>query len=138
MEAFMVNRTSGHIRGLSFGTQGRWALVTLLAAIFVMVSLPNTALAGNSEESRKLFQEKCVRCHNDDGSGSTVVGKALGAADLRSAAVQKKSDADFYVQIDKGKGNMPPFGADLDKSQINELVTYVRELGKKQTAVKKH
>lgn len=132
-----MDRTKEYVERPRAGTQKRFARPALLAALVVMVGLPNTVLAGNSEEGQKLFQEKCVRCHNDDGSGNTVIGKALGAADLRSTDVQKKSDADFYAQIDKGKGNMPPFGTGLDKAQISALVAYVRELGKKQAATKK-
>jgi mono/diheme cytochrome c family protein len=128
----MLDRTNSQSEGQ------RLARVALFAALLLTLALPDTAQAGNAQEGQKVFQEKCVRCHNDDGSGTTVVGKALGAADLRSADVQKKTDADFYTQIDKGKGNMPPFGSDLTKPQIDELIAYVRQLAKKQVAAKKH
>lgn len=119
-------------------TMRKYGIGSPLVVIFLLVGgLPTTAQAGNEQEGQKIFQEKCVRCHGDDGSGNAVIGKALGAADLRSADVQKKSDADFYAQIEKGKGNMPPFGPSLDKSQIDALVAYVRAFGKNQTAKKK-
>jgi mono/diheme cytochrome c family protein len=113
------------------------AQLFLVALVFV-IAKPAMAQTGNATNGQTIFEDKCVRCHNKDGSGDTVVGKALKAMDLRSADVQKKSDADFYIQIDKGKGNMPPFGGGLDKAQINDLVAYVRQFGKKQTAGKKH
>lgn len=138
VEEFIVGRTKEYVRRPQLRTQNRFVRTTLLAALLFMLGLPGTARAGNTtEEGQRLFQEKCVKCHNDDGSGTTVIGKALGAADLRSADVQKKTDADFYTQIDKGKGNMPPFGSGLDKAQISELVAYVRQLGKKQVATKR-
>jgi len=108
-----------------------------LAVFLLTVGLPTTSQAGTDQEGQKIFHDKCVRCHAEDGSGNAVIGKALGAADLRSDAVQKKSDADFYTQIEKGKGNMPPFGPSLDKAQINALVAYVRAFGKNQAASKK-
>ncbi|MFY9844172.1 MAG: c-type cytochrome [Terriglobales bacterium] len=104
--------------------------VLLLAFPFAMAH-PAQAQAGNPANGQKVFQDKCAKCHAKDGSGSTSYGKALGAADLRSADVQKKTDADFYTQIDKGKKSMPPFGAILDKTQINDVIAYVRQFGKK-------
>ncbi len=111
-------------------------LSVLVSLLIIAVAWPVLGQTGKPEEGQKIFADKCVRCHAEDGSGSTAVGKALGAADLRSAEVQKKSDADFYTQIDKGKGNMPPFGSSLDKSQIDNLVAYVRRIGKKQAEKK--
>jgi mono/diheme cytochrome c family protein len=104
--------------------------VLLLAFSFAMAN-PAKAQPGDAVNGQKLFLEKCKKCHGEDGSGNTNFGKSLRAADLRSADVQKKNDADFYLQIDKGKKNMPPFGASLDKTQINDLIAYVRQLGKK-------
>lgn len=109
----------------------------VLLVLMLLAAWPSQAQSGKASEGLKIFADKCVRCHGDNGSGNTVVGKALGAADLRSADVQKKSDAIFYAQIDKGKGNMPPFGSSLDKAQINDLIAYVRDLGKKQPSGKK-
>ena len=110
--------------------------VLLLGFVFANAK-PATAQTGSAANGQKVFHEKCEKCHGKDGGGDTSSGKALRAADLRSADVQKKTDADFYTQIDKGKKNMPPFGASLDKTQINDVIAYVRELGKKQPEAKK-
>jgi mono/diheme cytochrome c family protein len=101
-----------------------------LLALLFSIATPVMAQKGNVANGKELFADKCEKCHDKDGSGGTIIGKALKAADLRSADVQKKSDADFYAQIDKGKGNMPPFGGALDKVQINDLIAYVRQLGR--------
>ncbi len=113
-------------------------LTVLLSLLVMAVVWPALAQTGKAQQGQKIFADKCVRCHAEDGSGNAPIGKALGAADLRSADVQKKSDADFYTQIDKGKGNMPPFGTSLDKGQIDDLVAYVRQIGKKQAGKKPH
>ena len=110
--------------------------VLSLAVAFVIVDTAK-AQSGSAVNGQKIFLEKCEKCHGKDGSGNTSSGKALKAADLRSDDVQKKGDADFYAQIDKGKKNMPPFGAGLNKTQINDVIAYVRELGKKQSEAKK-
>jgi mono/diheme cytochrome c family protein len=110
---------------------------TFLIGLGIAVAFPPRSWAAPVQDGQKVFSEKCVRCHGEDGSGDTAVGQALGAYDLRSAAVQKLTDAEIYTQIDKGKANMPPFGPDLNKTQINDLIAYVRSLGKKQAAGKK-
>ncbi len=112
--------------------------LSALMGVLTVGAVSVLAQTGKAQQGQKTFADKCVRCHAEDGSGNTAVGKALGAADLRSADIQKKSDADFYTQIDKGKGNMPPFGTSLDKGQIDDLVAYVRQIGKKQADKKSH
>jgi mono/diheme cytochrome c family protein len=112
--------------------------LSALLGVLTVGAASAPAQTGKAQQGQKIFADKCVRCHSEDGSGSAPIGKALGAADLRSADVQKKSDADFYAQIDKGKGNMPPFGTSLAKDQIDDLVAYVRQMGKKQAEKKPH
>jgi mono/diheme cytochrome c family protein len=113
---------------------GTIALLPLLLFAF-----PHSAAAqaGNAADGQKLFETNCAKCHGPDGSGNTAIGKAVGAKDLRSAEAKKLTDAEIYTQIDQGKGNMPPFGDSLGKAKVNDLVAYVRELGKKQAAAKK-
>jgi mono/diheme cytochrome c family protein len=102
----------------------------ILVGLMIGVTSPALPQAGNAAEGKKIFSAKCATCHGPDGSGNTSVGKSLKAADLRSADVQKKTDADFYTQVDRGKGKMPPFGRVLNKTQIDDVVAYVREIGK--------
>ena len=59
------------------------------------------------------------------------MGKKLGAHDLSSAEVQKQSDAQLTEVVTKGRNKMPPYEGKLSKEQIAQLVTYIRELGKK-------
>jgi mono/diheme cytochrome c family protein len=41
------------------------------------------------------------------------------------------------MQIEQGKGNMPPFGGTLNKAQIDSLIPIVRGFGKKSAGAKK-
>lgn len=111
-------------------------LLVLVAVILTIVA-PVSAQKASAANGEKLFADKCIKCHDKDGSGGTPFGKAMKAADLRSVEVQSKTDTDFYTQIEKGKGNMPPFGDKLNKSQIDDLIAYVRQLGKN-ADTKKH
>ena len=105
--------------------------IVLLSMILFAIARPAAAQAGNADEGQKLFTQNCVTCHGPDGSGSTAIGKAVGAKDLRSPEAKKLTDAEISTQIEKGKGNMPPFAGSLNKAKITDLVAYVRELGKK-------
>jgi cytochrome c6 len=100
------------------------ATVTLFAALAIPTQLRAQF------DAAKSYQTNCVSCHAADGSGSSSTGKALKAQDLRSANVQKQTDADLAAVISKGKGKMPAFGAKLKPDEIKQMIAYVRELAK--------
>jgi len=83
-----------------------------------------------AQEGEKLFLDKCANCHSADGSGQTVKGKKLKLRDLRSAEVQKMTDAQMVDLILKGKGDMAPYSKELVDKQVKALVLYVRSLAK--------
>jgi mono/diheme cytochrome c family protein len=91
-------------------------------------SLPALLRAQNDVE--KIYKANCVLCHAADGSGSSPSGKALGAKDLRSDVVQKKTDAELAEVITQGKGKMPAFGKKIKPEDITKLVAYIRALTK--------
>ncbi len=101
----------------------------------LLLALPHVASA--QSDGQKLFDTNCAKCHGPDGTGNTVVGKAVGAKDLGSAEAKKLTDAEVRTQIEQGKGNMPPFGGTLNKAQIDSLVPIVRAFGKKAASAKK-
>jgi mono/diheme cytochrome c family protein len=100
-----------------------------------LFAMPHSAAA--QSDGQKLFDTNCAKCHGPDGSGNTVVGKAVGAKDLGSAEAKKLTDAEIHTQIEQGKNNMPPFGGTLNKAQIDSLVPIVRAFGKKTAGAKK-
>jgi mono/diheme cytochrome c family protein len=106
----------------------------LLASRRIFVCLAALALpAGVYAQSdvAKIYKANCILCHAADGSGNSPSGKALGAKDLASAEVQKKSDGEIAELITKGKGKMPAFGAKLKPDDIKQLVAYIRAMPKK-------
>jgi mono/diheme cytochrome c family protein len=96
--------------------------------MLLLLGLPVRA----EDTAESLFKGKCAMCHGPDGAGKTVMGEKLKIPDLRSADVQKKSEAELKTLIAKGKDKMPAYGAKLSKEQIDKLVDYTRELAKKQ------
>ncbi len=100
----------------------------------ISLCLVALALAGGvraQSDVAKVYKTNCVLCHAADGSGNSTSGKALGAKDLASGEVQKKSDAELTEVIAKGKGKMPAFAAKLKPEEIKQLVAYIRAMPKK-------
>jgi mono/diheme cytochrome c family protein len=100
-----------------------------------LLAFPHFAAA--QSDGQKLYDTNCAKCHAPDGTGNTVVGKAVGAKDLNSPEAKKLTDAEIYTQMDQGKGNMPPFGGTLNKAQIDSLIPIVRAFAKKPAVAKK-
>ena len=100
-----------------------------------LFAFPHFAAA--QSDGQKLFDTNCAKCHGPDGTGNTVIGKAVGAKDLGSAEAKKLTDAEIRTQIEQGKNNMPPFGGSLNKAQIDSLIPIVRAFGKKAPAASK-
>ena len=119
-----------------FDTSGvRIKIGSIALFAFLVFAFPHFAAA--QSDGQKAYDTNCAKCHGPDGSGSTAVGKAVGAKDLRTAEAKKLTDAEIFTQIDQGKGNMPPFGGTLNKAQIDSLIPIVREFSKKAAPAKK-
>ena len=101
-------------------------------ALLVAMALPSGTSAAGSKGA-ELFKSKCASCHGPDAKGQTPMGKMMKIKDLTSEEVQKQSDAELHEIIAKGKKPMPEYGSKLKKEEIDELVAYLRELGKKKS-----
>ena len=95
---------------------------TLTCSLLLAVALPMAAFA----DGAATFKTKCAPCHGADGSGQTPVGKNLKVRDLRSAEVQKLSDADMTKVLAEGKGKMP--ASKLAPADIKAVVGFIRTL----------
>jgi mono/diheme cytochrome c family protein len=101
----------------------------LIPACILCCTALSPAMQAQSDPA-KLFKTNCTLCHSADGSGDNATGKAFHAKDLRSAEVQKQTDAELAEVITKGRGKMPAFGAKIKPDDISKLVAYLRELPK--------
>lgn len=99
----------------------------LLAGAWLLVPVFKT----QAKDGAATFDAKCAMCHSSDGSGNSPMGKSMKVPDLRSKAVQSKSNTELYDVIAKGKSPMPGYASQLNKEEINELVAYIRHLGGK-------
>jgi mono/diheme cytochrome c family protein len=76
------------------------------------------------------YKAKCAMCHGPDGAGQTSMGKNLKLRDLRSAEVQKQTDAELVKWIADGKGKMPAYKGKLTPAEIDALVAFIRTMKK--------
>jgi cytochrome c6 len=103
----------------------------LAAGLLVVVMLAANLAAGEgSATGATVFKSKCVTCHGADGGG-TAVGKSLKVADLRSAEVQNRSDAELTQVISDGKDNMPGFKGTITDDEIHAVLAHVRTFAAK-------
>jgi len=90
-----------------------------------------TATPDELADARKLYGEKCVKCHKEDGTGgfSTVDGKRIKAADFKSNSMKKETEEDLAAEIRDGVEDegMPSFAKELNAEQIKSLVKFIRK-----------
>lgn len=104
-----------------------WAAMALSLAIIGF----SAGAQAKTSAGAALYKSKCTGCHGADGSANTPIGKALKASDLRSDAVQKKTDAQLSAVIRNGGAKMPPVGKMLKPAQVKDLVSFIRTFKKK-------
>ena len=102
----------------------------ICAIAAIALSACSTAFAADAA-TESLYKAKCLMCHGPDGTGNTPAGKKFNARDFHAPEVMKEPDAVIQDSITKGKNKMPSFDKKLTDQQIKDLVSYVRELGKK-------
>ncbi len=107
-------------------------ILVLLAAFSEPASAGKSPPASGNAAATSTFKLQCSSCHGQNGAGDTSIGKSLKAADLRSAEVQKQSDAQLAQVIGEGRKSMPSFSDSLTQDQIRALVSYIRKLAKSQ------
>jgi mono/diheme cytochrome c family protein len=93
------------------------------------ITAPAKAKAPKS--GRQIYVAKCSACHSSDGSGEGTVGRSMRIPSLISQQVQSQSDEILANAIGSGAGKMPAYRKKYNPEQIQLLVAYIRELGKK-------
>src|SRR5690606_33510842 len=96
----------------------------MIGNIVLAMVLTQTPAAG-----AKIYADRCIICHGEDGASATAQGKKLKAADLRSEDVQKKTDADIIAAMAKVRSH-PAFQKTIGDQGLKDVVTYMRTLKK--------
>ncbi len=100
-------------------------IATVLLMIFTLAGIASAENPGKA-----IFTTKCALCHGPDGTGKTSIGKTLKIPDFHSPDIKKLADSDLKTVVTNGKNKMPSFKGKLTDAQIDQVISYVRELGK--------
>jgi len=102
--------------------------------VLVLIAMFAFSTAVMAADGAAIFKAKCAGCHAADGSGQTSMGQKMKIRDLRTADVQKQTDAELTAMIATGgKANKPTHSfksKGLTDADVTALVTYLRSIKK--------
>jgi mono/diheme cytochrome c family protein len=86
---------------------------------------------GDLAAGQRIFERKCVSCHNTNGDGKTVTGGRFRYANLIDGVWRSDGSAEaIELQIRRGRDPMPKFEGKLTDEEIRQTVAYVLELSR--------
>jgi mono/diheme cytochrome c family protein len=95
-----------------------------------------TAATDELASAKKVYSDKCVRCHKEDGTGgeTNIDGTKIKAPNFTSDKLKKEPDAEFIEAIEKGfpDDGMPAFKGKISDDEIKNLVKLIRRDFQKQ------
>lgn len=106
--------------------------VSILASLTAApASLMARAGGAQGKNIADIYKDKCAVCHGDDGAGKTAKGRKIKVKDVRET-IKKVTVEQMIEVVAKGKGpDMDAFGKEFTPDQIQQLVTYYRDLAVK-------
>src|SRR5215204_2969525 len=90
-----------------------------------------TAAPDELASAKKIFLDKCIRCHKEDGTGgeTNIDGTKIKAPNFTSDKLKKEPDSEFIETIEKGakEDGMPAFKGKISDEEIKNLVKLIRK-----------
>lgn len=81
--------------------------------------------------ARKIYSDKCVKCHKEDGTGGkvTIEGKTINADNFTTDKMAGMADEKYLDYIKNGVPDegMPAFKNQLSDEQIKDVVKFIRK-----------
>jgi mono/diheme cytochrome c family protein len=101
---------------------------SLILIVLLVLATPAAVLA----DGRSDYNARCASCHGANANVRTEKAKAL-KMDIKKLSLKgsRKTNAEMVVIIETGKDQMPGFGKELSKKQINAIVEYIIALTRK-------
>ena len=88
-------------------------------------TVANTAPPADFASSKKIYSEKCVKCHKEDGTGGTV--DDVKVPSYKAEKAMSHFDAKLVEIITHGDDDMPAYGTKLSETEIKDLVKMIRK-----------
>ncbi len=95
----------------------------IAGALALMFLITLTAFPGQKAslpDGRTIFEDKCARCHGNDGTKGL-----LGAKNLQ---ISQLPDAELLRVVTSGRKMMPAWGKRLSGQELQLVVNYVKQL----------
>ncbi len=111
----------------------------LVMALTVMLAIGVVMAKGDPAKGKASFDQMCGSCHGASGKGDGAAAAALNPKprDLTDKKYVSGLNDDYLTKLIKGGGAavgksplMPPMGSALKDTDIENLIAYVRSLGK--------
>ena len=109
-------------------------MIAFALTLLAQATTPPPAPLAGAPSAQEIYEQRCIACHGEDGTGQTKKGRELKAKDFTRSRWQKRtSDKEIVAAIANGirKKKMPAFKDKLTTEQIEALVPYLRAFGKK-------
>lgn len=118
-------------------------LRTRIVSLTLLVSMMIPGLAfgkGDAAKGKEIYTKFCASCHGPNGKGDGPAAAALTPKprNLADKKVIGSFTDDYLFKVIQGGGAsvgksplMPPWGGALKEEDIQNVITYVRSLGKK-------
>ena len=99
--------------------------------LWFALGLATTAMAGEADGGKAVYEKSCMGCHGADGKGNEKMAKIPGfekGLNIVGAETKKKSDEQLLKIIAEGAGKMP--ASKLTKEEQKQSLIYSRSLAK--------
>ena len=108
-------------------TPGKW----VAPAAQAQKTNPVAANPASLDAGRKIYTQRCAKCHGEKGEGDGPDAKELNLhpAKFTASSVRDESDGALYWKITVGKKGMPDFGKRLSPNDRWNVINFVRTLG---------
>jgi mono/diheme cytochrome c family protein len=101
--------------------------VVLLAASPVFSQGAKKA-SGDAGAGKDVFEARCWDCHNPDSKEKKVGPGLQGVKDGKLPSGKESTHDNILENINKGKGDMPPFKDLLTDQEKEDVIAYVMTL----------
>jgi len=119
------------MNGISLGKQ--MLLAAAIFSLFAFLVVASTAKAADLASAKKVFEERCAKCHGETGKGDGPKAKTLKKKPrdyTDKAEMSKITDEQLKKEILDGKKPMPAFRSKIDEKTVDDLIAYVRTFAK--------
>jgi mono/diheme cytochrome c family protein len=96
----------------------------VVAACFVTSATAADTLSGRAKQGQAVFRQRCASCHNKQPGDTSPFGPPnLNGIFRGPSHLTTKQAVDI---IEKGKSPMPAFGDVLTRSDVDDVIAYLR------------